>query len=225
MTLRLSALANPGPRLARMLHSIAVSSLYAPLDNGQHDDASQAYRATRERARQQEVPQRLAGLAGSRHDAVGHDHVRSYSGRFDRTVYHGPVTSRFAMPSSGNVVGAPKAREPHSAKLLNTRQKRIAMAAYAISEVEIVNEDAANRYKQLAADSIAAYGGRYLARAAEAVVVEGEPTRRRIVIVEFPSMQQLRKWYASPEYAEALKYRHAALERRLMFVEGQDSSA
>jgi uncharacterized protein (DUF1330 family) len=97
------------------------------------------------------------------------------------------------------------------------------MAAYGISEVEIVNEDAANQYKQLAAASIAAYGGRYLVRAAQAEVVEGEPTRRRIVIVEFPSTQQLRrKWYASPEYAEALKYRGAALERRLMFVEGEN---
>jgi uncharacterized protein (DUF1330 family) len=99
------------------------------------------------------------------------------------------------------------------------------MAAYVISEVEIVNEDAANQYKQFAAASIAAYGGRYLVRAAQAEVVEGEPTRRRIVIVEFPSTQQLRKWCASPEYAEALKYRGAALERRLMFVEGENPPA
>ncbi len=99
------------------------------------------------------------------------------------------------------------------------------MAAYVISEVEIVSEAAANRYKQLAAASIPAYGGRYLARAAQAIVVEGEQTNRRIVIVEFPSMQQLRKWYASPEYAEALKFRGAALERRLMFVEGENQPA
>ncbi len=37
---------------------------------------------------------------------------------------------------------------------------------------------------------------------------------RRIVIVEFPSMERVRQWYASPAYAEALKYRRAALERR-----------
>ena len=41
-----------------------------------------------------------------------------------------------------------------------------------------------------------------------------------IVVVEFPSMELLREWYASPEYAEALMVRQTALERRLIFVEG-----
>jgi len=35
-----------------------------------------------------------------------------------------------------------------------------------------------------------------------------------------PTMVRLREWYASPEYAEALKVRRTALERRLVFVEG-----
>lgn len=39
------------------------------------------------------------------------------------------------------------------------------------------------------------------------------------MIVEFPSMERLREWYASPAYAEALRFRATALERRLMFVE------
>jgi len=39
------------------------------------------------------------------------------------------------------------------------------------------------------------------------------------VIVEFPSMARLREWDASAEYAEALKVRRSALERRLIFVE------
>jgi uncharacterized protein (DUF1330 family) len=33
-------------------------------------------------------------------------------------------------------------------------------------------------------------------------------------------MARLREWYASPEYAEALKHRRIALDRRLIFVEG-----
>jgi uncharacterized protein (DUF1330 family) len=33
-------------------------------------------------------------------------------------------------------------------------------------------------------------------------------------------MERLREWYASPEYAEALKVRRTALDRRLIFVEG-----
>jgi len=94
------------------------------------------------------------------------------------------------------------------------------MSAYVISEVEILNEAAADQYRRIAAESIAAYGGRYLVRAAEAEVVEGEAAPRRFVVVEFPSLQKIHEWYASPEYAEALKYRNAALDRRLLFVEG-----
>jgi uncharacterized protein (DUF1330 family) len=33
-------------------------------------------------------------------------------------------------------------------------------------------------------------------------------------------MARARDWYGSPEYAEALKVRAEALERRLVFVEG-----
>ena len=94
------------------------------------------------------------------------------------------------------------------------------MAAYVISEVEIVDADSAAQYRELAAASIAKYGGRYLTRGAEARVVEGEPTSRRMVVVEFPSMERVREWYGSAEYALALKFRNTALRRRLMFVDG-----
>jgi len=37
-------------------------------------------------------------------------------------------------------------------------------------------------------------------------------------------MEQLREWYASPEYAEALQIRQTALARRLLFVAGVDDA-
>ncbi|MGY8666882.1 DUF1330 domain-containing protein [Bradyrhizobium sp. UFLA05-109] len=94
------------------------------------------------------------------------------------------------------------------------------MPAYVISEVEVRDQSAMEAYRTLAAKTIAQYGGRYLARGGAADVVEGSPRARTIIIVEFPSMARLREWYASAEYAEALKLRRTALERRLMFVEG-----
>jgi uncharacterized protein (DUF1330 family) len=51
-------------------------------------------------------------------------------------------------------------------------------------------------------------------------LIEGDPPPKTIVIVEFPTTERLREWYASPEYAEALKLRQTALDRRLIFVEG-----
>lgn len=94
------------------------------------------------------------------------------------------------------------------------------MPAYVISEVEARDRGAMEAYRTLAAQTIARYGGRYLARGGTAEIVEGGPSPKTIIIVEFPSMARAREWYASPEYAEALKLRQTALERRLMFVEG-----
>jgi uncharacterized protein (DUF1330 family) len=51
-------------------------------------------------------------------------------------------------------------------------------------------------------------------------LIEGGPAPKTIIVVEFPTMERLREWYASPEYAEALKLRQTALERRLIFVDG-----
>lgn len=98
------------------------------------------------------------------------------------------------------------------------------MAAYVISEVEIRDAVAIEEYRSRAAASIAVHGGRYLVRGGLAEAVEGGPPPKGLVVVEFPSMERARRWYASSEYAEALKYRNAALDRRLLFVEGASGS-
>jgi len=94
------------------------------------------------------------------------------------------------------------------------------MAAYVISELEVVDPVTIETYRTIAAKSIAQYGGRYLVRGGAAEIAEGGPAPKTMVVVEFPSMARLREWYASPEYAEALKVRRTALDRRLIFVEG-----
>jgi len=95
------------------------------------------------------------------------------------------------------------------------------MPAYVISEVEVLDEAQGQTYRELAAESIARYGGRYIVRGAEPQVAEGEWfSARRVVVVEFPSMERLHQWYDSPDYAKALAVRHTALRRRLLFVDG-----
>jgi len=94
------------------------------------------------------------------------------------------------------------------------------MPAYVISEVEMRDAADFETYRAIAAKTIAKYGGRYLVRGGAASTVEGGPPPQTIIVVEFPTMERLREWYASPEYAEALKVRQTALDRRLIFVEG-----
>ena len=94
------------------------------------------------------------------------------------------------------------------------------MSAYVISDIEIRDPVLIAEYRALAQDSIALYGGRYLARGGAIEPVEGGWNPKSIVIVEFPDMERARAWYRSPEYAEALKVRRNALNRRLIFVDG-----
>lgn len=93
--------------------------------------------------------------------------------------------------------------------------------AYVISEVQMLDSSQGERYRDLAAASIARHGGRYLVRGAIPEVPEGAwPEDQRVVVVEFADIQQLRTWYHSADYAEALAVRRTALNRRLLFVEG-----
>jgi len=99
------------------------------------------------------------------------------------------------------------------------------MAAYVIADTEIVDPAAGARYRDLAQKSIAQYGGRYIVRGGAVDSVEGGWQPKLFVVVEFPSMEQARRWYSSAEYAEALKLRQTALRRRLIFVEGVEAPA
>lgn len=98
------------------------------------------------------------------------------------------------------------------------------MSAFVISEVRLVDPEAAQHYMALAEQSIARHGGRYIARAADPDVPEGEwDADRRVVIVEFPTMEQVKSWYASEDYAEARAIAKGALDRRLIFVPGLEN--
>jgi uncharacterized protein (DUF1330 family) len=94
------------------------------------------------------------------------------------------------------------------------------MAAYLIAEVEITDPKAYEEYRKIVPATIAQYGGRYLVRGGAVESKEGGWTPSRVVVLEFPSMEQARKWYASPEYAPGLAIRTRAGKTKMIFVEG-----
>jgi uncharacterized protein (DUF1330 family) len=76
------------------------------------------------------------------------------------------------------------------------------MPAYLIADVEVIDPAVYETYRQQVPATIAAYGGRYIARGGAVEVLEGHWRPRRCVILEFPSMAQLKRWYTSPEYTQ-----------------------
>ncbi len=94
------------------------------------------------------------------------------------------------------------------------------MAAYVIADVAIRDMDRYPEYQKGVRETVARYGGRFLARGGETQAMEGDWEPRRLVIIEFEDLQRLREWYASPEYAPLKRLRQEIADTRLVAVEG-----
>ena len=94
------------------------------------------------------------------------------------------------------------------------------MTAYVIADIEVTDPEAYEGYKRAVATTIAAYGGRYLARGGHTDIVEGTWNPRRLVLLQFPSLARAREWYGSVSYAPLLALRLRSASTNLVFVEG-----
>lgn len=94
------------------------------------------------------------------------------------------------------------------------------MPAYLIAEVDVADTAAYEEYKKITPGAVAAYGGRFIVRGGTVDSKEGGWKPARLVVVEFPSMAQARKFYDSPEYAPALAIRLKAAKSRLVLADG-----
>jgi len=94
------------------------------------------------------------------------------------------------------------------------------MAAYVIADIEVTDPEAYEGYKRAVATTIAAYGGRYLARGGHTDVVEGTWQPRRLVVIQFPSLTRAREWYASVSYAPLLSLRLRSAATNLVIIDG-----
>ncbi|MCA1850415.1 MAG: DUF1330 domain-containing protein [Acidobacteria bacterium] len=94
------------------------------------------------------------------------------------------------------------------------------MSAYVVVEIEVLDQDGYETYKQLAPPAIAVYGGRYLVRGGNVETLEGTWSPKRFVILEFPSVAQAKAWWDSGEYKQAKALRQATARTEMIVVEG-----
>ncbi|HJQ41213.1 MAG TPA: DUF1330 domain-containing protein [Thermoanaerobaculia bacterium] len=94
------------------------------------------------------------------------------------------------------------------------------MAALIIVDIEVTDPVRYEDYKRLASAAIAAHGGRYLVRGGKSEVLDGDWTPRRLVVLEFDSVEKAKAWRESPEYAEAKKIRETCAHANMIVVEG-----
>ncbi|MGE4615843.1 MAG: DUF1330 domain-containing protein [Gammaproteobacteria bacterium] len=97
------------------------------------------------------------------------------------------------------------------------------MPAYMIVKVKITDPERFNEYRKAVTKLVPNYGGRYLARGTVDTVLEGEfDMGERVVLEEYPSVDHIKRMWASPEYQEIMKLRENAAEATVIVMDGEE---
>jgi uncharacterized protein (DUF1330 family) len=94
------------------------------------------------------------------------------------------------------------------------------MAVYMLIDVEVQDPDTYAEYLRRIPETVAQYGGRYVVRGGPIIPLTGDWTPERIVIVEFPTFEQMWTWNSSPEYRELAPLRLRSTKTRAVALEG-----
>ena len=94
------------------------------------------------------------------------------------------------------------------------------MAGYVIANVDVKDAVAYEEYRKLVPATIQKYGGKYLVRGGPHEVLEGGWTPSRVVVLEFSSVEQAKRWYDSEEYRGPKALRFKTARSNLVLVEG-----
>lgn len=95
------------------------------------------------------------------------------------------------------------------------------MPAYVLVEIDIEDHSIYEEYKKLTPAAIAAYDGRFVVRGAKTECLEGEWHPERLVVLEFPSVERAKEWWASPEYSKAKLLRQQSAKTKMILVQGE----
>jgi len=89
-----------------------------------------------------------------------------------------------------------------------------------IIEVEIKDNERYSKYVEKVPEVIDKYGGRYLVRGGKVTPLSGNWNPERMVLIEFGSIEQLRKCFKSTEYLKIAPLREQSITSKAIVVDG-----
>ena len=94
------------------------------------------------------------------------------------------------------------------------------MPAYLIARVDVTDWNQYREYTKATPAAIERFGGKFIVRGGELVTLEGPPETRRVVIIEFPSLERAKAFYHSEEYTRVRKLREGAATGQFFAIDG-----
>lgn len=94
------------------------------------------------------------------------------------------------------------------------------MAAYIIVDIDVTDPVVIEEYRKQVPATVEKYGGRFAVRGGKFEVLEGTWQPKRVVVLEFPSVEQAKRWYDSEEYRGPKALRFKGSKANLVLVEG-----
>jgi uncharacterized protein (DUF1330 family) len=94
------------------------------------------------------------------------------------------------------------------------------MPGYMIVEIEVLDPAGYEEYKNQAGATVGAYGGKYIVRGGATETLESDWKPKRLVVLEFESVQRAKDWWNSQEYRELKKMRQRTAHAKMIVVEG-----
>ncbi len=94
------------------------------------------------------------------------------------------------------------------------------MPAYFIVDIDVTDPTAFEEYRKAVPATVEKYGGKFLVRGGRMEVVEGSWRPKRVVVTEFPSLEQAKRWYDSEEYRALKALRLRTSKGNVILVEG-----
>jgi len=94
------------------------------------------------------------------------------------------------------------------------------MAAYVIVDVEITDASLYRQFVERVTGTVESHGGRFVVRGGEFEVILGDWSPRRLAVLEFGDVEQIRTWLASPEYTALDDMRSRSSNINMVVVDG-----
>ena len=94
------------------------------------------------------------------------------------------------------------------------------MPAYVIADLDVTDPAGFEEYRKVVPGTIEKYGGRYLVRGGAMETLEGDWPWKRVVVLEFPSLEQAKRWYDSEDYRDPKALRFKTAKTKVILVDG-----